>query len=283
MTKIIDVRFRPPLGTFLNMTMFKDKGRTLVMTKAMGMEMPPSVQKDSMELLIEEMERVGNYRCCVSGSKRGIDPAWGWIENDEVFQMINRYPDRFIGVGAIDVTIEESALEDVDRCIRNYGFKAIVLEPGTHKEPMYADDRRLYPIYAKCEELGVPIFILAGGNAGPDMSYSDPIHVEHVAVDMPKLKLVVLHGGWPWVTQILHIAFRRPNIYLSADMYITLPGGAHYIEAINGYLSDRFLYATSYPFGPVEGYYEKFIRLGIKEEYIEKVLHRNAEKLLRLS
>ena len=157
MRKIIDVRFRPPIGTFLKMTMFKDKNRTSAMTRAMGMEMCPSVREDSMALLINEMDRIGNYRCCVSGSKRGIDPAWGWIENDEVFAMINQYPDRFIGVGAIDATVERSALEDVDRSIRHYGFKAIVIEPGTHKEPMYADDRRLYPIYAKCEELKVPV------------------------------------------------------------------------------------------------------------------------------
>jgi len=56
MRKIIDVRFRPPLGSFLNMTMYKDKERSSAMTNAMGMEMSPSVSKESMELLIEEMK-----------------------------------------------------------------------------------------------------------------------------------------------------------------------------------------------------------------------------------
>jgi predicted TIM-barrel fold metal-dependent hydrolase len=85
------------------------------------------------------------------------------------------------------------------------------------------------------------------------------------------------------VTQILHIAFRRPNLYLSADMYLTMPGSAPYIEAINSYLGDRYLYGTSYPFGPVAGYYERFLRLGIRDAVLEKVLHGNAERLLRLS
>lgn len=283
MRKIIDVRFRPPLGSFLNMTMYKNKERSSGMTKAMGMEMSPSVLKESMELLIKEMESLGNYRCCISGSKRGVDLAWGWIENDEVYEMVKQYPDWFLGIGTIDATDTIKALEDVDKCINQFGFKAIVIEPGTHKEGMYSDDLRLYPIYEKCVELGVPVFLLAGGNAGPDVSYSDPVHVEHVAIDMPKLNIVILHGAWPWVTQILHIAFRRPNLYLSADMYITFPGGSHYIEAINSYLSDRFLYATSFPFGPVVGYFEQFMRLGIKEEHIDKVLYQNAEKLLKLA
>jgi hypothetical protein len=282
MRSVIDVRFRPPLGTFLDMTMYKDKRRSAGMIKAMGMEMCPAVLQDSMEVLIREMQRVGRYRCCVSGSKRGVDRAWGWIENDEVCDMVRRYPEWFIGIGAIDATDTTAALADVDRCVAEYGFKAIVMEPGTHKEAMYADDRRLYPIYERCGELGVPVFLLVGGNAGPDMTYSDPVRVEHVAVDMPKLAIAVLHGGWPWLPHILHIAFRRPNIYLSADMYITMPGGSQYVEAINSYLSDRFLYGTSYPYGPVVGYFERFMRLGIKDEFLDKVLSQNAERLLKL-
>lgn len=283
MRNIIDVRLRPPLGTFLKMTMYLNKERSTRMIRAMGMEMCPAALKESMELLIREMSSLGKYRCCVSGSKRGVDRAWGWIENDEVSEMVKSYPDWFIGIGAIDATNRSEALEDVEKCITEYGFKAIVMEPGTHKEAMYADDRRLYPIYEKCVELGVPVFLLAGGNAGPDATYSDPVHVEHVAIDMPKLQIAILHGAWPWVTQVLHIAFRRPNIYLSADMYITLPGGSQYIEAINSYLSERFLYGTSYPFGPVVGYFERFMKLGIDERHLDKVLYRNAERLLKLT
>ena len=282
MKKIIDVRFRPPLGSFLKMTMYKNKERSVGMTKAMGLEMSPSVWKESMELLIKEMDSLGNYRGCVSGIKRGVDPAWGWIENEEIYEMVKKYPDRFIGVGAIDATNRIKALEDVEKCIQEFGFKAIVIEPGTHKEGMYADDRRIYPIYEKCAELGIPVFLMVGGNAGPDVSYTNPVHVEHVAIDMPELQILIIHGGWPWVTQILHVAFRRPNLYLSADMYITLPGGSQYIEAVNTYLSDRLLYSASYPFGPIVGYFEKFMTLGIKEEHLDKVLYQNAEKLLKL-
>jgi predicted TIM-barrel fold metal-dependent hydrolase len=283
MRRIIDVRFRPPLGSFLRSTMYKDKSRTAKMTAAMGMEMAPSTIQESMELLAAEMDGLGNYVGCVSGSKRGIDRAWGWIENQDVFEMVQQYPDRFLGVGTLDASDTGAALEDLEACVSRFRFKAIAIEPGTHRENMYADDRRLYPIYERCVELGVPVLLLAGGNAGPDITYSDPVHVERVAIDMPRLKIVVLHGAWPWVTQILHIAFRRPNVFLSADMYLTMPGGSQYIEAINGYLSERYLYGTSYPFGPVVGYFERFQRLGIQERHMDKVLYQNAEKLLGLS
>jgi predicted TIM-barrel fold metal-dependent hydrolase len=147
---------------------------------------------------------------------------------------------------------------------------------------MYADDPRLLPVYSKCAAMGIPIFILAGGNAGPDISYSDPVHIEHVATDMPELKIVVLHGAWPWTTHILHIAFRRPNIYISPDMYVSFPGCDQLVQAANTYLSDRLVYGTSYPFAPVIGYFEKYKTLGIKEEYMDKILFENTRKLLNL-
>jgi predicted TIM-barrel fold metal-dependent hydrolase len=262
--------------------MFKNKPRTASMTTAMGMEPAPSFMNESMGLLAAEMDTLGNYLGCVSGSKRGIDRAWGWIENQDVFEMVQQYPDRFIGVGTLDASETSAALADLDACATRFGFKAIAIEPGTHKDSMYADDRRLYPVYERCAELGLPVLLLAGGNAGPDISYSDPAHVERVAIDLPGLKIVVLHGAWPWVTQILHIAFRRPNVYLSADMYLTMPGGSQYVEAINSYLSDRYLYGTSYPFGPVVGYFERFQRLGIQDRHMDKVLYQNAERLLGL-
>jgi predicted TIM-barrel fold metal-dependent hydrolase len=221
MARVIDIRCRPPVGTFLKMAMYENKARSAEMAKAKGLELAPSMLKNSMELFIEEMDSIGEYMACVSGLKRGIDLRWGWIENDEVYQIVRQYPKRFIGVGCIDGSDRRKALADVDRCIQEYGFKAIVIEPGTHKEPMYPDDRRLYPIYSKCADMGIPLFLMAGGNAGPDMSYSDPVHVEHVAVDFPELNIVVIHGGWPWVTHVLHLAYRRSNIYVCADVLVS--------------------------------------------------------------
>lgn len=66
------------------------------------------------------------------------------------------------------------------------GLKGINLEPGSYPEAMYADDRRLYPIYAYCEDKGIPVSVMAGGSsAGPDLSYTNPIHIDRVAGDFP--------------------------------------------------------------------------------------------------
>ena len=74
--------------------------------------------------------------------------------------------------------------------------------------------------------------------------------LDRVARDFPTLKIISAHGNWPWVSQIIHVCYRRPNIYLSPDMYMhgNFPGAQDYLNALNGFLADRFLYASAYPF-----------------------------------
>ena len=99
----------------------------------------------------------------------------------------------------------------------------------------------------------LPFILSAGGNIGPDCSYTLPVCLDRVARDFPKLNMVVAHGGWPWITAILHVAFRRGNVYVSPDMYELMPGNEAYAAAMNSYLSERYVYASSYPFVPLRG------------------------------
>jgi predicted TIM-barrel fold metal-dependent hydrolase len=123
--------------------------------------------------------------------------------------------------------------------------------------------------------------MMVGGTAGPDLSYSDPIRTDRVLADFPALNVVVVHGGWPWVTEILHLAFRRQNLWLSPDMYFSrMPGWEEYVKAADGFLSDRMLYASSFPFCPVQGYKEWFETLPIREDNLGKVMGGNARRLL---
>jgi predicted TIM-barrel fold metal-dependent hydrolase len=146
---------------------------------------------------------------------------------------------------------------------------------------METDDRRLYPIYAHCEDKSVPVIMLAGGNAGPDIGYTVPVALDRVLADFPKLKIAVAHGGWPWVHQVLHVAFRRSNLYLSPDMYlVNMPGMNDYLKAADGFLAERFIYGSSFPLCPAKGYLDWFNTLPIKPENKERIMSRNALEFL---
>lgn len=277
---IIDFRLRPPLAGFLNMALYTETERRDGITRIHGFEPAPSVREKSMPLLLKEMDEAGVTVGVIIGRNSG---RYGSLSNDDVAKMVADYPGRFIGTASIDPSNRKIAAEQINQAIKA-GFRAINIEPGSYPLPLMVDDRRLYPIYAQCEDADIPVIIMAGGSAGPDLSYTEPAHLDRVAADFPNLKIVVSHGGWPWVHQVLHIAFRRPNIYLSPDQYLAnLPGSDDYIKAADGFLADRFLYASSYPFTPVTGYSAWFRRLPIKPEAMEKILYKNAAKLLKLN
>ena len=274
---IIDFRLRPPVGGFLDTLMYAAGERRDGFTRTVGFEPSPAAQQQSMELLLKEMDEAGVDKGVVVGRLAG---TLGSVSNEDVARIVRDYPQRFIGAASIDPTNRVTACKTISDAVAS-GFKAINIEPGSYPIPMYADDRRLYPIYAHCEDLGVPVIMMVGGTAGPDLSYSDPVKADRVLTDFPRLSVVVVHGGWPWVTEILHIAFRRPNMYLSPDMYFSrMPGWEEYVKAADSFLADRMLYASSFPFCPVRDYKQWFETLPIRRENMEKVMGGNARRLL---
>ncbi|MFJ4291039.1 amidohydrolase family protein [Cupriavidus sp. NPDC089707] len=276
---IIDFRLRPPVGGFLDTLMYSAGERRDGFTRTVGFEPSPAAQQQSMDLLLKEMDEASVDKGVVVGRLAG---TLGSVSNEDVARIVSDYPQRFIGAASIDPTNRVAACNTISDAVAS-GFKAINIEPGSYPIPMYADDRRLYPIYAHCEDLNVPVIMMVGGTAGPDLSYSDPVRTDRVLTDFPKLKVVVVHGGWPWVTEILHIAFRRPNMYLSPDMYFSrMPGWEEYVKAADSFLADRMLYASSFPFCPVRDYKQWFETLPIRPENMEKVMGGNARRLLGL-
>lgn len=277
--RIIDFRLRPPAKGFLDTLMYNAGERRDGFTRTVGFEPSPAAQQQSMGMLLEEMDEAGVAHGVVVGRLAGM---LGSIRNEEVLSLMRDHGPRFIGAASIDPTNRRKAIETIDQAIAD-GFKLINVEPGAYPIPMLADDRRLYPIYAHCEDKGIPIILMVGGTAGPDLSYSNPINTDRVLADFPTLKVVAAHGAWPWVNEILHIAFRRPNLYLSPDMYFSrMPGWEEYVKAADSFLADRMLYASSFPFCPVKGYRDWFETLPIREENMEKVMWRNAAGLLGL-
>jgi len=276
---IVDFRLRPPVGGFLDTLMYSAGERRDGFTRTVGFEPSHAAQQQSMELLLQEMDAAGVHKGVVVGRLAG---TLGSVPNADVQRIVAEHPGRFIGAASIDPTSRQGACATIDQALRD-GFKLINIEPGSYPVPMYADDRRLYPIYAHCEDVGVPVIMMVGGTAGPDLSYSDPIRTDRVLADFPQLKVVVAHGGWPWVNEILHIAFRRTNLYLSPDMYFSrMPGWEEYVKAADSFLADRMLYASSFPFCPVKDYKSWFERLPIKPENLAKVMGGNACRLLGL-
>lgn len=279
--RIIDFRLRPPLLGYLDTIMYSKAERRDAATRRHGMKPAASAVAQSIELLLEEMAK-GGVSCGIM-TGRTSRPRYGSVSNEDLARIANDHPGRFVGVPSIDPSNRHPAIREIEKS-HKAGLVGVNIEPGTYDEPMKADDGRLYPIYAYCEDNAIPVIIMAGGSAGPDLSYTNPEHIDKVARDFPNMKVAVTHGGWPWVTEILHIAYRRPNLYVSPDQYLRdMPGMSDYLVAARGYLRERFIYGSSYPFLPVDDCAAWFRSLSFDEATLARLMELNAREFLGLA
>lgn len=278
---IVDLRVRPPFGGYLETGIYKDRQRTMGMIKAQGYTPSKSLVDASFDAFLAELKESGIDVCVVPG--RYTTPAYGQVPNDDLAELSRRYPGKFLCFAAVNANAPDAA-EKLEEAVRDLGLAGLNLDAGFHDPPQYVDDQVFKPLYERCSDLQVPILITYSGHAGPDIGYADPVRLDRVAAAFPKLPIVVVHAAWPWIPQIFGVAFRRPNVYLSPDMYmVNMPGSGLYVEAANGVLQDRIFFGSGYPFLPLKEAVAYYENLPLTPAASRAVMGNNAARLFKLS
>jgi len=282
---IIDVRCRPPLPEFRE---YFDIPRITWHGRRTGArEVSRAFAEGSMELFFEEMATAGIDVAVVQGRNspevfmgRKFNAAF--IRNERIAELQDKYPGRIIGLAGIDPTNTiHDAVKETERSIRGLGLKGIFLEPG-RAFGTGPDDARLFPIYEKCLELKVPVNVMSGPYAGPDIGVSDPLYIDRLATRYPELKILLGHGGYPFVQEILGVAFKHPNVYVSPDMYIFAPGGRAYVDAANSTLREQIVYGSAYPLRPLVQTIEDTRKLPFDAGVLPDYFAGNAQRIFSL-
>ncbi|MPZ46731.1 MAG: amidohydrolase family protein [Betaproteobacteria bacterium] len=277
--RVIDFRVRPPIAGFEKAAMYTQPERTAEMGRGFGFPHCSPVLHEPTPVVFESELRASGVTLAVIPGRVGA-PNVGPTDNDALVEYARGCSDSVCVFPALDPS-EQSWKAHAERYLGKKTVKGLTLEPGLLSAPAQMDDASCIPVYEFCAGRGVPLILSAGGNVAPDCGYTLPVHVDRVARDFPKLEIVVAHGGWPWISAINHVAFRRGNVYISPDMYALMPGNEDYLKAMNTYLSERYIYASSYPFVPLRGYLDAFLRV-TSDTVAERVLFSNAARLLRM-
>ena len=276
---IIDFRLRPPFEDYTTLGMYKNKARCESYAANIGCKLAPSIAEESMKLMFEDMDRNGIDMGIATGR---VEHFAGGMSNDTIIRLVEAYPARFLGFAGLNPLDWRWSIHELHRTVLDGPLKGVVLEPGAVRPAMYGNDARLYPVYAECEKYGIPVMVMLGGNAGPNVNYSFPTIIHQIAADFPGVNFIVSHGGWPWVQAVLGVCFVQSNIYLSPDLYIfNQPGQQDYVTAAHTYMQDRLLYASAYPFLPLDCVQQ--FKTMFRPEVLPKLLYRNAAKLLGLN
>lgn len=278
---IIDIRNRPAfLHDFYGATLGTAAYETAkwINRRVGSREIEHFARSHTLDGYLSEIRAAGLEKAVVIGR----DTPAIRNDNDQIASLVAGQA-VLVGIGSVDpqrLGAEGAALE-AERAVRDLGLRGINLEPGFSEPARPFDDPLLLPVYEAVSALKVPVFLMTGPTT-PDLALNDPAAVGRVARAFPDLQIVVHHGFWPRVTEIIGVAFRYPNVSIVPDMYLFQPGSQPYVEAANGFLKDQFLFGSSYPFLPIRQAIDAFLALGLTEPALEAALSGNARRLLGL-
>jgi len=284
---IIDFRVQPPFKSFLDMYFYRPRPAVQDPVTfdpwSIGRRESRSYREHSVELFVAELDEAGVDLAVIMGQRSG--PAWGSVSNDDVGELVRRYPDRFAGFAGVDAH-DPGATDEIRRSVEELGCRGISILPGWSDPPLHDDDPKVYPLYETALALGVPVMVTSSHWIGPDQSYAMPEYLQRVAFDFPELTIIVGHACWPWTTQACALAMRCTNVYLMPEFYMYyehMPGAGDYVGAANSFLSHRMLYSSCFPTRSLTEALEAFRRLPIEPESQELLLWRNGARLLGLA
>lgn len=232
-----------------------------------------------LEALLESMEAAGVTKSLLAA---WYGPQGALISNQEVLDLVTRYPDRFEGLVSVDLRDPVEAVRTLRRYVREHGFKGLRIVQWVWElacsHPLY------YPLLTECVELEVPV-CLQVGHTGPLRSSETgrPEHIERIALDFPDLKIVGGHIGYPWTSEMIAVATKFPHVYIDTSAYLPKRYPQELVEYMKAHGKGKVLFGTNYPMITPERCLSQMDVLGLSDEVSELFLFKNAKRVFGLA
>lgn len=240
-------------------------------------DIPPELdaEEDPLSFIDETIEKMDAH---------GIECGLVSMTDKRTPEALKRYPGRFIASLACDGNRGMDQVRDIVAAVETYDIRAVTTFPSGVSPQLPINDKHWYPIYAKCVELDLPVFV-AVGVPGPRVPMMPQYvgYLDEVCFDFPELKLVMRHGAEPWEDLAVKLMLKWPNLYYSTSGFAP----KYYPKAILDYANTRgakkLIYAGYFPFGiELERTFKELKDLDLKEEVWPDFMSGNARKLLKL-
>ncbi len=186
----------------------------------------------------------------------------------------------FASINPYTVTRPEVELE---YWVKEHGFRGLKLYPTY--QYFYPNDSFLYRLYAKAEELQIPIMFHTGSSIfkGARIKYGDPVYMDDVAVDFPNLNILMVHSGRGlWYEQAFFLSKMHPNLYMEIAGLPPQRLLTYFPEFERN--ADKIIFGSDWPsIASIKSNIDTIHNLPLKEETKRKILGGNAARILGLS
>lgn len=274
--KIIDCRYRPDTEAWL--ASFRTSPVYARYMRGSALADRPA---KSLEQCVAELEALNIVRAVIEG--RDIESSSATPSTNALAEAdAAAFPDLFLCARCYDPWKGMTAYRAMKDALAAGRACAAVIEPGMARCP--ADDARYYPLYALCCDAGAPVIVTAGlapRLAGVTLDEARPLRLDRVAADFPDLRLLMSHGGYPFVSEALGVALRHENLFLDLSGTTGRPLAEAYARAAAGDLADRFVFSSANPFTPAATALRQAQALGFSADIREGFFYGNALRLFK--
>jgi uncharacterized protein len=234
---------------------------------------------DTVDGFVERLDKAGIDIAVFAARSRVASGPWG-LTNDLVARSVEQHRKRLVGLGGIDIADTGAATDEIRRCARDLGMPGVCFDP--FQRGVAADDRELDVLYDTCQSLGIMAVVTLGGMPGvpATLDCGNPVAIDRVAHRFPDLVIVASHAGWPYSQEMVAVAWRRPNVYFENSFYHLAPGAQTIVQGANQMVGRKVLYASAYPFSPLEVTLTDFQGLQWDPGVRDDVLGGNALRVL---
>ncbi len=196
---------------------------------------------------------------------------------DTIDELTKKYPGRVYGLADYDPLNINASLKKLEADVKERNYKGVYIHIYGYDIPL--DHRKMYPLYARCEELGVPVSMQTGHvlEAMPSEG-ARPICLDRIACDFPKLTIIGTHTGYPWVDEMVAVTIKWPNVYLNISAWLP----RYFTEPLVSFMKTR-VGASKVIFGtnglPWDRYLAGIDELGLREDTKKAILYDNPKRV----
>jgi predicted TIM-barrel fold metal-dependent hydrolase len=240
----------------------------------------------TVEEWVAQMDELGVHAVCCPSLKQAYYRKRSMavdLEHEHIAKLAAAAPGRVFGLAGIDPLSGMKGVKHLERAVTEYGFVGAHVHPFGFGIPL--NGREWWPFYTKCAELDVPIVFQTGHSAEfMPSACGRPILLDDIAIWFPELKLVGGHTGWPWVEELIAMAWKHPNVYIATSGHAP----KYWDEKLVRFLNSRnrgigkVMWGTDYPLITHKESLDQIAQLDLKPEALRALLHDVPAKVFKI-
>jgi len=211
------------------------------------------------------------------------------IPNEEIAEAAAKNSDVMIAFASIDPHKGRMGAREARKLIEEHGVKGFKFHPTV--QGFYPHDKLAWPIYEVIAEHKLPAIFHSGHSGigsgmrcggGLRLEYSNPMHLDDVAIAFPDMQIVIAHPSFPWQDEALSVAMHKPNVWIDLSGWSPKYFPPQLVQYANTLLRDRVLFGSDYPLITPDRWMSDFEQGGFRDEVKPLILKENAKRLLGL-